>query len=60
MAEANLAALDLPGAVLVGDATTLDGGGFDAAFADPARRGGRGRVFDVDDWTPPWPCRWTC
>ena len=55
MAEANLAALGLAGAVMVGDATTLDVGGFDAAFADPARRGGRGRVFDVEGWTPPWP-----
>ncbi|RYC12501.1 class I SAM-dependent methyltransferase [Nocardioides zhouii] len=55
MAEANLAALGLAGAVLVGDATTIDTGGFDAAFADPARRGGRGRVFDVEGWTPPWP-----
>ncbi len=55
MAEANLAALGLAGAVLAGDATTLDTGGFDAAFADPARRGGRGRVFDVEGWTPPWP-----
>lgn len=54
MAEANLAALGLAGAVLVGDATAIDTGGFDAAFADPARRGGRGRVFDVDSWTPPW------
>ncbi|PKH43554.1 hypothetical protein SAMN05192575_10415 [Nocardioides alpinus] len=55
MAEANLAALGLAGAVLAGDATTIDTSGFDAAFADPARRGGRGRVFDVDGWTPPWP-----
>jgi SAM-dependent methyltransferase len=55
MAQANLAALGLGGAVLAGDATTLDTSGFDAAFADPARRGGRGRVFDVDGWTPPWP-----
>ena len=55
MAEANLAALGLAGAVMVGDATTLDTAGFDAAFADPARRGGRGRVFDVEGWTPPWP-----
>jgi SAM-dependent methyltransferase len=55
MAEANLAALGLPGAVLVGDATGVDTSGFDAAFADPARRGGRGRVFDVEGWTPPWP-----
>jgi SAM-dependent methyltransferase len=55
MARANLAALGLPGAVQVGDATTVDVSGFGAAFADPARRGGRGRVFDVDGWTPPWP-----
>lgn len=55
MAEANLAALGLAGAVVVGDATTLDTSGFDAAFADPARRGGRGRVFDVEGWAPPWP-----
>jgi SAM-dependent methyltransferase len=55
MARANLAALDLAGAVQVGDATTVDPSGFGAAFADPARRGGRGRIFDVDGWTPPWP-----
>ncbi|MBD3944664.1 class I SAM-dependent methyltransferase [Nocardioides ganghwensis] len=55
MARANLDALGLPGAVQAGDATTVDPSGFDAAFADPARRGGRGRVFDVDGWTPPWP-----
>jgi len=55
MARANLDALGLPGAVQAGDATTTDPSGFDAAFADPARRGGRGRVFDVEGWTPPWP-----
>jgi hypothetical protein len=55
VAEANLAALDLPGAVMVADATTVDHSPFDVAFADPARRTGRGRTFDVDDWTPPWP-----
>jgi len=55
MARANLAALGLPGAVQVGDATTIDPAAFDVAFADPARRGGRGRVFDVEGWTPPWP-----
>ncbi|WP_122818585.1 class I SAM-dependent methyltransferase [Nocardioides pantholopis] len=54
VAEANLAALDLPGAVMVADATTVDPTPFDVAFADPARRTGRGRSFDVDDWTPPW------
>src|SRR6478735_6539032 len=48
-------ALDLAGAVQVGDATTIGAAAFDVAFADPARRGGRGRVFDVEGWTPPWP-----
>ena len=55
MARANLDALGLPGAVQAGDATAVDPSGFDAAFADPARRGGRGRVFDVAGWAPPWP-----
>jgi hypothetical protein len=55
MARANLEALGLPGAAQLGDATTIDPRAFDAAFADPARRGARGRVFDVEGWTPPWP-----
>jgi SAM-dependent methyltransferase len=55
LAQANLEALGLPGAVQVADATTLDVSGFGAAFADPARRGARGRVFDAEGWTPPWP-----
>jgi hypothetical protein len=55
VAQANLAALGLDGAVLEADATTLDTTPFDVAFADPARRGGRGRTFHVDEWTPPWP-----
>jgi SAM-dependent methyltransferase len=54
MAGANLTALGLPGAVQQGDVTALDPSGFDAAFADPARRGARGRVFDAEGWTPPW------
>lgn len=54
IAAANLEALDLPGATQVADATTLDLSGFAVAFADPARRTGRGRTFRVDDWTPPW------
>ena len=54
VARANLDALGLPGAVSVADATALDHSPFDVAFADPARRGARGRTFDVDDWTPPW------
>jgi SAM-dependent methyltransferase len=54
VARANLAALGLPGAVQVADATQVDVTPFDAAFADPARRNARGRTFSVDDWTPPW------
>jgi SAM-dependent methyltransferase len=54
VAEANLAGLGLAGAVMVADATTLDTSPFDVAFADPARRGGHGRTFSPDGWTPPW------
>ncbi len=54
VAEANLAALGLPGAVTVADATALDTSPFDAAYADPARRSARGRTFSPDGWTPPW------
>ncbi|CAN5194543.1 class I SAM-dependent methyltransferase [soil metagenome] len=54
VAQANLAALGLPGAVSVTDATLLDTTPFDVAFADPARRTGAGRSFRVEDWVPPW------
>ncbi|HWI42127.1 MAG TPA: class I SAM-dependent methyltransferase [Nocardioides sp.] len=54
IAEANLAAAGLGGAVQVADATEVDHHGFDLAFADPARRSGAGRTFRVEDWTPPW------
>lgn len=54
VAEANLAALGLAGAVMVADATTVDTSPFAVAFADPARRSARGRSFSVDDWTPSW------
>jgi SAM-dependent methyltransferase len=54
VARANLAALEVGGAVSVADATTVDHSGFAVAFADPARRSARGRTFAVDDWTPPW------
>ncbi|MDP9822080.1 class I SAM-dependent methyltransferase [Nocardioides massiliensis] len=54
IARANLEALDLPGAVQVADGTTLDLSPFDVVYADPARRGARGRVFDAEGWTPPW------
>ncbi|MDN5745306.1 MAG: SAM-dependent methyltransferase, partial [Nocardioidaceae bacterium] len=55
IAEANLAALGLAGAVRVADATEVDHTAFDLAFADPARRTGAGRSFRVEDWNPPWP-----
>ncbi len=54
IAEANLAALRLEGAVAVANATTVDVSGFGVAFADPARRSGRGRTFNAADWSPPW------
>ena len=54
VARANLAALDLGGAVQVADAEGVDTAGFGVVFADPARRGSAGRVFDVDGWSPPW------
>ena len=54
VAEANLAALGLGGAVAVVDATTVDTTPFDVAYADPARRSGHGRTFSPDGWTPPW------
>jgi SAM-dependent methyltransferase len=54
IAEANLRALGLAGAVGVADALEVDVTPFDVAFADPARRTGRGRTFSPDAWTPPW------
>ena len=55
IAQANLDALGLAGAVQQADATHLNVAGFGAAFVDPARRSGRGRVFDADNWAPAWP-----
>jgi hypothetical protein len=54
VAEANLQALGLPGAVMVADATRVDTTPFDVAYADPARRSATGRTFRADDWQPPW------
>jgi len=54
VASANLTALGLAGAVVEADALTTDHGGFDVAYADPARRTGRGRAFSLEAWTPPW------
>ncbi|MEI2712287.1 MAG: class I SAM-dependent methyltransferase [Nocardioides sp.] len=55
LARYNLRALGLDGAVTVADATTVDRSPFGAAFCDPARRDGRGRSFDANVWSPPWP-----
>ena len=54
IARANLAAAGLGGAVEVADVTAVDTTPFDVAYADPARRTARGRVFDVDAWSPSW------
>lgn len=54
VAQANLAALGLGGAVAERDATQIDLAPFDVAYADPARRSARGRSFSPDDWSPPW------
>jgi SAM-dependent methyltransferase len=56
VAAANVAVAGLEGLVTVecADATTVDVARFDAVFADPARRGGRGRVMDPRSWSPPW------
>jgi SAM-dependent methyltransferase len=55
VARANLAALGLGGAVQVASASEVDVSGFGVVFADPARRTSRGRVFDVEGWSPGWP-----
>jgi SAM-dependent methyltransferase len=55
VARANLDALGLGGAVQVAEADAVDVSGFGVVFADPARRTARGRVFDVEGWSPPWP-----
>ncbi|MEU4608228.1 methyltransferase domain-containing protein [Kribbella sp. NPDC023972] len=53
-ARANLAALDLPGEVVVGDAESFDLTPYDVVFADPARRADGRRVFDHNAYSPPW------
>jgi SAM-dependent methyltransferase len=57
LAAANVEAAGQTGLVTVecADATTVDLAGFDAVFADPARRkAGGGRVFDPRSYSPPW------
>ncbi|GAA4193535.1 class I SAM-dependent methyltransferase [Microbispora amethystogenes] len=57
IARANAAALGLSSLVTVrtADAAAADPGGYDLLFADPARRGARGRTFDPMAYSPPWP-----
>ncbi|MFI6205623.1 methyltransferase domain-containing protein [Streptomyces sp. NPDC051041] len=54
-ARANADALGLADLIEVreADVTDVDTTGWDAVFADPARRGGRGRVFDPQAYSPP-------
>ncbi|MEW2046370.1 methyltransferase domain-containing protein [Streptomyces sp. NPDC005476] len=54
-ARANADALGLSGLIEVRetDVTEVDTGGYDAVFVDPARRGGRGRIFDPEAYSPP-------
>ncbi|MGH3344077.1 MAG: class I SAM-dependent methyltransferase [Carbonactinosporaceae bacterium] len=56
VAAANAAVLGLTDRVTVrcGDLTRATLTGCDAAFLDPSRRTGRGRVFDPDAYSPPW------
>ncbi|HET9382182.1 MAG TPA: methyltransferase domain-containing protein [Streptomyces sp.] len=55
VARANAEALGLAGLIEVreADVTEVDTAGFDAVFVDPARRGGRGRIFDPEAYSPP-------
>ncbi|MCX5423063.1 class I SAM-dependent methyltransferase [Streptomyces sp. NBC_00078] len=55
VARANADALGLAELIEVreADVTEVDTSGYDAVFVDPARRGGRGRVFDPETYSPP-------
>ncbi|GGO55720.1 methyltransferase [Streptomyces daqingensis] len=55
VARANAAALGLGDRIEVRcqDVGDADVSGLDAVFADPARRGGRGRIFDPEAYSPP-------
>ncbi|MGW0910723.1 THUMP-like domain-containing protein [Streptomyces sp. NPDC002784] len=55
VARANADALGLAGLMEVreADVTEVDTAGYDAVFVDPARRGGRGRIFDPEAYSPP-------
>ncbi|WP_411056678.1 THUMP-like domain-containing protein [Streptomyces sp. E11-3] len=55
VARANAAALGLDALIEVrhADVTDVDTTAYDAVFVDPARRGGRGRIFDPEAYSPP-------
>ncbi|MFD8804907.1 methyltransferase domain-containing protein [Streptomyces sp. NPDC059597] len=55
VARANAEALGLDSLIEVRetDVTEVDTAGYDAVFVDPARRGGRGRIFDPEAYSPP-------
>ncbi|MFF0081007.1 methyltransferase domain-containing protein [Streptomyces canus] len=54
-ARANADTLGLAGLIDVreADVTEVDTAAYDAVFVDPARRGGRGRIFDPEAYSPP-------
>ncbi|MER5950839.1 methyltransferase domain-containing protein [Streptomyces sp. NPDC001904] len=55
VARANAGALGLGELIEVreADVTEVDTSAYDAVFVDPARRGGRGRIFDPEAYSPP-------
>jgi SAM-dependent methyltransferase len=55
VARANAEELGLADLIEVreADVTEVDTAGYDAVFVDPARRGGRGRIFDPEAYSPP-------
>ncbi|UNS98485.1 class I SAM-dependent methyltransferase [Streptomyces tubbatahanensis] len=55
VARANAHVLGLADRVEVrcADVADVSTAGYDALFADPARRGGRGRIFDPEAYSPP-------
>ncbi|MFI9648462.1 methyltransferase domain-containing protein [Streptomyces sp. NPDC052040] len=55
VARANAEELGLSGLIEVreADVTEVDVSAYDAVFVDPARRGGRGRIFDPEAYSPP-------
>ncbi|MFG2649971.1 methyltransferase domain-containing protein [Streptomyces sp. NPDC048436] len=55
VARANARALGLDELIEVreADVTEVDTSAYDAVFVDPARRGGRGRIFDPEAYSPP-------